>query len=322
VTDTDPGMAATVGVTFVVIAYNEAAGIATCVRSIAGQKELASFEIVVVDDCSDDATPFVLAELTAEIHQLRVVRLPKNKGRGAARAAGVRVARGELVAMVDADISLPADWYARCLAHLDGRDVVSGVAVPDGDVGYLARRFGLAPKAVPASTRTTGNNALFRRTVFERVSYEEELRDGEDIALDHEMTSAGIVSAVVPGLQVEHREHKTFLRELRWLFQSGLGASRQLERYRKIRGPDIAFAAIVLASVLPWLSGRGRAGRLGMPLALLLAISCTHVTSKFEVRRDPVRFLGAVLADGALLSSYFSGRLAGHVRLRLPARAR
>jgi len=323
VTNPDPMVIGSASVTFVVIAYNEADGIADCLRSIAAQQGLSKYEIVVVDDCSNDATPFVLAQLAKEIPELRVIRYDTNLGRGAARATGVREARGELLAMVDADILLPADWFARCLIGLERSDVVSGTAVPDGDVGFLARRFGLKPKLVPSSTRTTGNNALFRRMVFDRIAYEEDLREGEDVALDHQMDEAGIGREVVPHLRVEHRENKTFSRELRWLFQSGLGASRQLERYRKVRGPDIAFGLTLLSWLVSCLAWRGRARRLGaaLPLCCLVAMSFAHVATRFEYRRDGLRYLGAVTADSALLSSYFLGRLVGHFRLRFVNRA-
>jgi glycosyltransferase involved in cell wall biosynthesis len=309
-------------VTFVVIAYNEAFGIEQCLRSIAAQEGLFNYEIVVVDDGSNDATPSVLAQLGEEIPKLRVVRQPANLGRGAARATGVRTARGEFIAMVDADIVLPPDWLLRCLAGIAGRDVVSGTAVPGGDVGYLARRFGLEPKVVPSTTPTTGNNALFRRVVFSRVAYEEDLREGEDVALDHQMDAAGVVRGVIPGLRVEHRENKTFSRELRWLFESGLGASRELERYRRVRGPDVAFGVMLLSCAASCFASRRRTGRLLAPFVCLAVIAIAHVATRFQSRGAPLRYLGAVMADSALLGFYFAGRLVGHVWLRFDAGAK
>ena len=316
VTNSGPAEAPPEEVAFVVIAYNEASGVKQCLRSIAAQEGLFNFEIVVVDDCSNDATPSVLAQLGEEIPKLRVVRQPANLGRGAARAAGVRAARGEFIAMVDADIVLPPDWLLRCLAGIAGSEVVSGIAVPGGDVGYLARRFGLEPKVVPSTTPTTGNNALFRRVVFSRVAYEEDLREGEDVALDHQMDAAGVVREVIPGLRVEHRENKTFSRELRWLFESGLGASRELERYRRVRGPDVAFGVMLLSCAVSCFASRRQAGRLLAPLVCLTVIAVAHVATRFQSRRAPLRYLGAVAADSALLCSYFAGRLVGHIRLR------
>jgi hypothetical protein len=130
------------------------------------------------------------------------------------------------------------------------------------------------------------------------------------------MDAAGVVREVIPGLRVEHRENKTFSRELRWLFESGLGASRELERYRRVRGPDVAFGVMLLSCAVSCFASRRQAGRLLAPLVCLTVIAVAHVATRFQSRRAPLRYLGAVAADSALLCSYFAGRLVGHIRLR------
>ena len=165
--------------------------------------------------------------------RIRLIDLPANRGRGHARRTGIAAARGGLVATVDADIILPADWLDRTRAALTGHDAVGGTAVPDGDVGYVYRRFRLAPRVVASTTTVTGNNGLYRRGVFDRVSFDEALREGEDSALNHAMASQGLSAAIVPGLLVQHREGKSFGSSLRWLFDTGQGATRQLLRYRR-----------------------------------------------------------------------------------------
>ncbi|MFQ5349098.1 MAG: glycosyltransferase family 2 protein, partial [Thermoanaerobaculia bacterium] len=86
-----------------------------------------AYEVLFVDDGSEDDSLAVLARLTAADPRLRVLRQPKNMGQSAAFAAGFRHARGELIATLDADLQNdPAD-LPRMLNELDRCDVVCGV---------------------------------------------------------------------------------------------------------------------------------------------------------------------------------------------------
>jgi glycosyltransferase involved in cell wall biosynthesis len=275
---------------------------------------LPAYEIIVVDDGSTDTTLTVLHRIARDLPQLTIVPLGANRGRGAARAAGVDAARGLYLAMIDADILLPVDWWIACRGSIAAYDVVSGTAVPDGDVVYLAERFRLTPKVVAQATTTTGSNALFRRAVFDTVGYDEQLRNGEDVALDHAMAAAGIRAFVVPELTVQHREDKTFSQTAKWLFESGVGAARQFERYRKVRRPDQASALLTLLLLNAVFSSRRRRTRSSVALLCGLAATATlHVRGKFRFSADGgVRYVVAVLADMALLASYCAGRIVGH----------
>jgi glycosyltransferase involved in cell wall biosynthesis len=303
---------------FVVIAYNEAPNIARTLNSIAAQTGLpAETEVVVVDDASTDDTAAIVERVAAEHPFVRLVRLPRNSGRGFARATGIDAASGELIATIDADIVLPPDWYTRCRDGMGDLDAVGGIAVPDGDVCYLYNRFGLEPRPVMHTAELTGNNALYRRKVFELVGFDGDLRNGEDVALGHEMRSAGVRTATLDGVFVRHEETKSYRKSLAWLFESGIGASRQLRRYREIRQPDVVLAgwvAVLLAAL-----GLARAGRRGsapaLPLLYLSAASAAHVRSRFFLGGRPSgRVAGAFAVDATLLLAYLTGRVVGLAR--------
>ena len=180
----------------------------------------------MVDDGSTDATADLVREMQVRNDSLRLIE-QANRGRGAARAVGVKAAEGELIAMVDADICLPRTWLATCLSSIEEYDVVGGTAVPDGDVTYLYNTFRLTAVGAPATTTVTGNNGLYRRRVFDHVMFDEQLREGEDIDINHKLLARGYRLACLPGLQVEHHEDKSLGRSVTWLYESGRGATRQ-----------------------------------------------------------------------------------------------
>ena len=82
-----------------------------------------SWELIVVDDGSDDAT----ADIAASRPDVRLVRSPVNRGKGNAVKVGVLAARGERVFFTDADLCTPMSDLDRVLAPLDDEaDVVVG----------------------------------------------------------------------------------------------------------------------------------------------------------------------------------------------------
>jgi glycosyltransferase involved in cell wall biosynthesis len=305
---------------FVVIAYNEERSVADCVEAILRQEAPGvDLRVLVIDDASTDGTAEVVRKIASD-GRVRLIQQPRNAGRGAARAAGVAAALGvEYIAMVDADILLPPDWLARTLHRFEVADTqaVGGTAVPDGDVAWVHRALGLTPRPTRATTTITGNNGLYRAAIFGRIGFDSLLREGEDVAFNYAMTAQGFRAELVPDLLVEHREHKTYMQSVRWLFQSGMGATRQLWRYRRPRPADAATVFFWL-SMFAWRPRQNMRApmRIAIPFVALLGGSFVHLRGRYVFQaHDAPRSAAAVVAYAPLLAAYFVGRLAGLARL-------
>src|SRR5690348_1903116 len=68
-----------------------------------------SFELVLVDDGSSDATPQLLDHLADGDARMRVVHLSRKFGHQAALSAGLEHAAGDVVAMIGADLQDPPE---------------------------------------------------------------------------------------------------------------------------------------------------------------------------------------------------------------------
>ena len=91
------------------------------------EAEGASFEIVFVDDGSEDRTPSVLQEIAAIDSRVTVVRLRRNFGQTSALAAGFDHADGEYIIAMDGDLQHdPADIPLFLEKIAEGYDIVSG----------------------------------------------------------------------------------------------------------------------------------------------------------------------------------------------------
>jgi glycosyltransferase involved in cell wall biosynthesis len=127
----------------VIPVYNEEENVEPLVQEIKSVVESLGkrYEIVIVDDGSQDRTFDVLARLHKREPHLRVVRLKRNFGQTAALAAGLAHCEGNIVVTMDGDgQNDPADIPA-LLAELDkGNDLVNGWRFSRQD-SFVSRRL-------------------------------------------------------------------------------------------------------------------------------------------------------------------------------------
>lgn len=126
-----PPMSASNALSYSVIAplHNEEGNVAALHAAIhqAMQQLGGEYEIILVDDGSQDQTGVILEQLATEDPRLRALHLFRNYGQSAALSAGFAHARGEIVLTLDGDLQNdPAD-FPKLLAELhDPIRVVSG----------------------------------------------------------------------------------------------------------------------------------------------------------------------------------------------------
>jgi len=137
-----------INITILIPAYNEEATIIPLLKSV--QKETSkiktvSFEIVVIDDFSQDNTNKLLRE--NETLYNRLVSLDNNQGKGGAVLRGLEKAKGDYILFQDADLEYsPKDYKSLIVPIVDfDVDVVIGsrfVAPPYTRVHYFWNKVG------------------------------------------------------------------------------------------------------------------------------------------------------------------------------------
>lgn len=113
-------------ISLVIPAYNEARYLPRLLGDVARASRRfapgpAAIEVIVADNGSTDATATI-----ARFHGCRVVHV-RPRCIGAARNAGARAARGEIVAFVDADFRVHPRTFAAITEHLDGARRIVGL---------------------------------------------------------------------------------------------------------------------------------------------------------------------------------------------------
>jgi len=198
---------ATPFVSVIIAARNEENNIAACLKSVCNQSYLPhNYEVLVIDDHSEDRTRDIAAGLAREYSVIKVVSASSGGpllGKTNALADGISQSRGEIILITDADCAVPATWieetvkrYTPTVGIIGGMTLQRASRPFEGmqslDWAYL---LGVASAAVawrnPLST--IGNNLSFRRKAYDDVGGYEAIPFSvtEDYSLFQAITKSG-----------------------------------------------------------------------------------------------------------------------------------
>ncbi len=246
-----PDALSSVSVSVIVPARNEARHIIACLNSILRQQYPShQFEIVVIDDHSEDDTAVLVKSLTDPRIKL-LSAAAGQKGKKHALTLGITQASGELIVTTDADCIVPEQWLASIVSVYVGQQaafIASPVVFSKGTSGlehfqeldflgtmiltgvgiqqawfYLSNGANLAfPKAVFAElggykgvdNLASGDDLLFLHKVVQR--YPEKVRFNK---------SREAIVATEP----EKRFRDFFWQRIRWAGKSGAYTDRRLQ---------------------------------------------------------------------------------------------
>ncbi len=224
-------------VSVVVPAYNAAATIDDCVRSLFELRyPEGRLELLVIDNGSTDGTLETLRGWNGRIG----IGHERRRGPGAARNAGLRAARSELVAFTDADCVVDPGWLEHLVPVLEDPSVgIAGGTIRARPPANEIERFGEAvhdhrqaievyrpPYAITMSW-------VSRREVLCAVGgFDERFRRAEDVDLSYRVSQAGYCIAFVPGAIVYHRNEATLAGLFAEGFAHGFHGVRATRRHQ------------------------------------------------------------------------------------------
>lgn len=268
-------------VSVIVPAHNAAPWLERCLGSLLGQT-LERLEVIVVDDASTDATAAIADAWAARWpERVRLLRLERNRGAGAARNAGLAVAAGRYAGFADVDDTQEPAMYAALVAAAEsaGAQVtVCGLrkVFADGapDEVHLPAP-GMSPAALLAHDELMPPvwNKLFLRSFLESADIRfPDTRVSEDMAFVFKaLASAGTVACVPEAFYNYHRHGESVclnmaqradsiasLADARaWLAQRGL-FERHHRVWRRLAWLHLAYYPACLLFIDALLKGHGR----------------------------------------------------------------
>jgi glycosyltransferase involved in cell wall biosynthesis len=217
-------------VSVIIPAYNAAEFMGETLDSVFAQT-FKQFEVIVINDGSSD-TEQLEEVLKRYPPNLRYIK-QENRGAAAARNAGLRAARGKLIAFLDADDMWAPTFLEKQLELLEstGADLVFSDALLFGDPPLAGRTFmEIEPPRGEVSTENLlavnvtvlTSTVLARKTpILDVGSFDESLRRGQDFELWLKLAKAGARFTCCREVLAQHR-----------IVESGLsgGTISQLQR--------------------------------------------------------------------------------------------
>lgn len=116
-------------ITIMVPAHNEELMIKSTVKYLLNDLNYDNYEVLVVDDGSQDKTPQILRDLQKEYRQLRVLRIDDNQGKAHAFNVGMFFARSEYILSNDADIIPEKDALLKYMAYFEQPEGINYAAI-------------------------------------------------------------------------------------------------------------------------------------------------------------------------------------------------
>ncbi len=315
-----PGNSENLRFSVVIPCYNSAAELRLCLAALAKVNAPRTEYIVVDDKSEEDLDPVISGSGLA----VRLVRLNKRSGPAAARNHGARLANGEILVFLDADVCVHADTLALIEQSFSDPEppsaVIGSYDDSPSDPGFhsqfrnLLHHYVHQTSGPRAYTFWTGCGAV-RRDIFElHGGLREELGGMDDVEFGLRLSRAGERIDSRPDIQVQHCKRWTLfswartdlvLRGIPWtlLFLRGAPIPNTLNLEYRNRASVALICAAILAGgmgiLAPWSAWA--------VLPLLAMVLCLNwrLYSFFGARR------GGAFAAGAVAAHWFHLFLCG-----------
>jgi glycosyltransferase involved in cell wall biosynthesis len=270
---------------------NNATSIGKCLAA-AQASHHGNFEIIVVDDSSEDNSIEII-----ERYPCRLVRLRQHGGAAQARNAGANHSRGRILFFTDADCLLQPDTLAlatRTLAHEGANAIIGGTYTPAPHDRRFFSRFQsvfinyFETRRAPAADYIATHALAMDASVFRgNRGFAEHVRPIlEDVEFSHRLRRAGCRLVMNPAIQVQHMFNYSMIRSLRNAFTKSMHwtsyaiGNRDLLADSGTASMGLKLNVLIFAGNAGLLSGFLLTGKMILPVLMTLALAFNLFVSR------------------------------------------
>ncbi len=168
-------------VSVIITTYNRAKLLINRSLPSALNQDFNDFEVLIIDDCSQDDTEKEVEKIIKKYKNLKYIRQEKNKGISVSKNKGILESRGKYIVFLDDDNELFKDFLKATVSKLDNLENDYGAIC----VGRVISHYGKIEEYTSSNLKNSFYASidwgwLMRREIYNKISYDERLRADED----------------------------------------------------------------------------------------------------------------------------------------------
>jgi len=204
-------------ISVIMACYNSSAYITEAINSVLSQT-FDELELILIDDSSSDNTLKIAKSFQVKDNRISIISLPVNFGPADARNAGIRIARGEWIGILDSDdISVPLRFEEQIKLAVSDKDLIliGSNAVTIDDKGcelkehkYPTNHQSLVKRLSTCRAFPPHSSILYKKDVVEKLSaFNSRYVRSQDTDLCFRLSEIGKIASVNMPL-IKLRKHK------------------------------------------------------------------------------------------------------------------
>lgn len=199
-----------------------------------------NFEVIVADDASTDGTIEAVKKFRA-----RIVQAKKNMGPAFARNQGARLAKGEIIVFIDADVLVEKNTLEKISARLEGKKipVLQAIYSKDCPMKNFASQYQNLYQhynffSIKSGTIQTVNTYCVALRKKDFIEFNVAQRTSEDSEWGYKLSSQNREIFLDKGIQVKHLQEFSLGKILKRSYQMSRNKIRSMRRFRQQRKVD------------------------------------------------------------------------------------
>ena len=203
----------------IIASYNSEKTIEDCLKSLENQKTDKNFETIVVDSSTDGTNELV----EKRFPKVKLYKFAERKFCGDARNFGISVAKGEIIAFIDADCTADRNWVDKILkAHESPYPAIGGAIAngnPESYIGWAAYFCEFSqwmPQTTSGNIEEVPEGCLsIKRWAFKKYGPFPEGTYSEDTLFNWRLSKSQEKPLFIPSIKVRHINQTNFFKLLK-----------------------------------------------------------------------------------------------------------